>query len=151
MPSPSKRATRLLWGVLALSLLANLFLAGVTTGRWWDRPGARLMAKPVAGFAGRARLLPADERRRFGAAFRAHRPAIQAARLETRAAALRVREAIGAEPYDRAAVEAALVQVREATGRLQRVQQAALSDALAQVLPASRALIAAPPEPPPRL
>jgi len=73
-------------GILAVSLLLNLFLAGVIFGRI-TLPGIRPLPAPGALIArGRLRDVPAPERLRFAVAMRRHAPDIRAARAGLRAA-----------------------------------------------------------------
>ena len=129
---------RLLGVGLAVSLLLNLFLAGVAAGRWLlsspaAQPAARGFAPPAM-----VRRLPADERVRFEQAFEPHRSDMRAARRATRAARAQVEADLTASTYDRAKVETDLAALRQANHVQQTAAHAALAEAMAQLSPASR-------------
>ena len=138
---------RWLYALLAASLLANLFCAGLWVGRALTPavpPGAGAIA-PGA----RLRALPADERARFAARMKPRRPSIRAARQAVRAARMRVEGDIAAPAFDRARLQADFAALRQAAAAAQVQQQDALGEALGELSPASRAaLVAHPPEAP---
>lgn len=123
---------------LAASLLANLFLAGLATGRWLAPASpAAVGGGGVASQAG-LRLLPAEERARFARVMLPHRPQLRAARQAVRAARARVEADIAAPAYDRARTEADFAALRQATLAQQAAAHAAVAEALGEVSPASR-------------
>lgn len=135
---------RWLYALLAVSVLANLFLAGLWVGRTLAPPAPSGPGALAPG--ARLRALPADERARFAARMRPRRPAIRAARQALRAARARVEADIAAPAFDRARLQADLADLREAATAAQVQAQDALADALGELSPASRAaLVAHPP------
>ena len=130
-----------LGAALAVSLLLNLFLAGVAAGRWvLPAPAPQPAARGFAP-AARVRLLPADERARFARAFEPHRGDLRAARRATRAAREQVETDLTAPTYDRAKVEADLAALRQANLAQQGAAHAALAEAMASLTPTSRAAL----------
>src|SRR5471032_2776787 len=131
--------SRWIVGIIAVSLLLNLFLAGVTFGRI-TLPGIR----PLPGaLIARAHLrdLPAPERLRFAVAMRQHATNIRAARAGLRSARQAVESAIAAPDYNREIVQQRFVDLRRAQAAQQTAQQAALTDALGQLDAKSRQAI----------
>src|SRR5271165_1811388 len=98
---------------LLVSVLGNLFLGGVVTGRLTvpffhqAAPGALISRE-------RLRQLPIAERQAFNAVMRRHGPEIKVARQKLRMARLAAVDAIAAPHYDLAVVEAKLADVRKA-------------------------------------
>lgn len=139
-----------LGAALFASLAVNTLLGGVVLGRetpWLaNRPHAGGAPNfRVEGFAWRVRRLPEDERRRFQAAMRPYRPGIREARQALADARQRLDQTLVAEPYSVPTTLAALAEVRaKSTALQQRVQEAA-AEALANLSPASRQTLAAPP------
>lgn len=135
---------RWLYALLAASLLANLFCAGLYIGRALA-PARAAGPGPLAPGA-RLRALPPPERARFAARMKPRRPAIRAAREAVRAARAQVEADIAAPAFDRARLQADLAALRQANAAVQVQSQDALADALGELSPASRAaLVAHPP------
>jgi uncharacterized membrane protein len=131
--------------VLLGSLMVNLFLVGGVLGdRFAPEPAPppllmteRPLAENAAGSgasadpapASRSRLagqmrdviaqLPPEERRAVNSAFAQRRQQLRAERDGVLAARARARELMGAEPFDAAALAAALAELRAATTTLQ--------------------------------
>ena len=133
---------RLLGIGLLVSLLLNLFLAGVVGGRWFTPPPRPAGAGGLAPMA-QVRRLPAEERQRFVRAMLPHRPDIRAARQATRRARAQVEADLAAPIYDRARVEADLAALRQANLAQQAATHGALAEAMALLSPASRAALVA--------
>lgn len=127
---------------LAISLLVNLFLAGMLTGRqlFSPRPSAQAPAAAVMR-AGAIRQLPEDERLRFNMMMAAQGPALRAGRLKLRQLRQQVREAIAAPHYDAALVARRFAELRAANQAQQTLQQETLAQALGQLSAQSRASI----------
>lgn len=112
-----------LWALgaaLAASVVLNLFLAGVVSGRI----GAHRAFDSVGGFDPELRAVVAEELRATRGEARA---AFQALRAARRAAV----EALRAEPLDLAAAQARLAETRAATAQAQAVAHAAVLRAMA--------------------
>lgn len=135
--------TRWLAVGFAISVLVNLFFAGIVVGRL-TLPRFLLAAPPQAGLVPREeiRQLPVAERLAFNAAIRLHADEIDVLHEKVRDAKRAAEAAIGAPRYDRALLEARFAAVRQA----QLAQQAALHEAVIEALgrlsPQSRAMIA---------
>jgi uncharacterized membrane protein len=124
---------------IAVSLMLNLFLAGVIFGRI-TLPSIR----PAAGaLIARARLrdVPTAERLRFAVAMRRHAPDIRAARTGLRVARQAVEDAIAAPNYNRELVQQRFADLRQAQAAQQTAQQTALTDALGELDAKSRLAI----------
>jgi uncharacterized membrane protein len=144
------RLSAWLGAALFLSIAVNTLLGGVVLGRempWFaERPQpAGTPNFPVEGFSWRVQRLPEDERVRFMAAMRPHRPQIREARAVLAEARQRLDQQLVAEPYSLPATLAALAEVRAKSALLQERVQAAAAEALVKLSPASRRALAAPP------
>jgi len=128
---------------LGVSLLLNLFLAGIIVGSL-TIPAFIRYAPPQAGLVSRAqvRQLPASERRAFAVAYRRHVAELRADHERVRAAKLAAEEAIGAPTYDRKSLEAKFAAVRQTQLAQQTALHEAVIDALQALSPQSRAAIA---------
>ena len=128
---------------LAVSVLANLFLAGVLVGRI-TLPGLHFGGPSQTGLVPRdeIRALPDNERRAFIGAMRNHQQELKGLREHVREAKRAVAEAVGAPAYDRKLLDARFAALRQA----QLAQGVALHEAIIEALgtlsPASRAAIA---------
>ena len=138
---------RLLVVVLGASILLNLFLAGVVVGRV-TMPGWRgLQASNAGAILGlfprsQIRELPASEKKAFWAAMRNNEGDVRAAHARLMAVRREVVAAIGAPVFDRAKLDAKLVDLRRAALDQQIAGEKAAADALAVLSPQSRAAIA---------
>jgi uncharacterized membrane protein len=127
---------------LAASLLANLFLAGMLTGRFLFSPRPPTLAQAAAVMRPNAiRELPEDERLRFNVIMAAQGPALRTGRLKLRQLRQEVREAIAAPHYDAALVAQRFADLRAATLAQQTLQQSTLAQALGQLSATSRASV----------
>ena len=109
---------------LAVSLLANFFLLGFVMKEARAPALAGLLADGIA--AG----YPEDVRAAFREQLRENRPRAGAALRELRAARRALAAAVSATPFDEAAVERALQDVRRTTEGLQLLLQDLLLEAL---------------------
>jgi len=127
----------------AISVLINLFLAGIIVGQL-SVPAFIRHAPPQAGLVSRQQIrqLPPSERHAFGMAYRRHFPELRAEHERVRAAKLAAEDAIGAPVYDRKALEAKFAAVRQAQLAQQAALHEAVIDALQTLSPQSRAAIA---------
>jgi hypothetical protein len=129
---------------LALSLALNLLILGLVGGALLalgprggdDDP--RLRALGLGPFA-----LALSREDRDGLRDRIDRDAIRGERRALGASLLQLRQALLAEPFDRAAAEAALARSRAAAEALQGHGHAALLDQIATMSAADRAALAA--------
>ena len=128
---------------LALSLAVNLAIVGLVLGAMigfgpmGDRDDPRLRALGLGPFA---MALSREERAGFGA--RIDRATMRAERRALGEGLVSLRQALRAEPFDRAAAAAALARMRDATVTLQTVSHDALLDQIAQMPAADRAALA---------
>ena len=137
---------RRLVGILAVSLLLNVFLAGVLVGRGYavHRAGPPRLASPGPIVPNRhVAALPADEKRQFQTAMTAHRDALRALRSSHKAARDKVEADIAAPTFDRAAVTADFAALHQINRDIDAETGAALIDALSGLSPASRAALVA--------
>jgi|SRR5579863_9673200 uncharacterized membrane protein len=133
---------RWLMAGLAISLLVNLFLAGMLTGRQLFSPRPPAQAQPAAVMrAGAIRELPEEERLRFNVIMATQGPALRTGRLKLRQLRQQVREAIAAPHYDAALVAKRFAELRGANQAQQTLQQNTLAQALGQLSAQSRASI----------
>jgi|ERR1700761_8044637 len=132
---------RWLIGGLAVSLLINLFLAGVLTGRHLFSPRPPGQQNTAIMRRDAIRQLPEDERLRFNVVMVAQGPALRTGRMHMRQLRQAVREAIAAPHYDTALVAKRFADLRQAQMAQQTLQQNTLAQALGQLSAASRASV----------
>lgn len=121
----------LLAAVLIVSLAANFLVLGFAAARFagvgpfgfGDEVGAieRIVALG-------ARAFPRELRREIAGQLGRHREELRAALEEVREARRRMFAVMAAEPFDRAALDAAFAEVRAATDRLQLLGQDLVGD-----------------------
>src|ERR1700761_6587362 len=104
---------RWLIGGLAVSLLINLFLAGVLTGRYLFSPRQPGQQNTAVMRRDAIRQLPEEERLRFNVVMAAQGPALRTGRIHLRQLRQQVREAIAAPHYDAALVARRFADLRE--------------------------------------
>ncbi|MXP64649.1 periplasmic heavy metal sensor [Roseomonas sp. M0104] len=127
----------LLKGLLGASLALNLVLGGVL---WW-RSGPDL--PPVSRMqAHLERILPEPDRSVFQRSMEKGRPGYEAARAAVRESHAAVRAALTREPFDPAALRAAMAASRERWGEFGRLFEDSLATGLTAVSPEGRRLIA---------
>lgn len=133
---------RWLAGAFIASLLVNLFLAGVLTGRFLFEPKPPAQAQAGAVMRpGAIRELPEEERLRYNVIMAAQQPALRTGRLKLRALRQAVRDAIAAPHYDAALVAKRFEDLRTAQQAQQTLNQNAMSQALGQLSAQSRASV----------
>ena len=132
---------RWLIGGLIASLLVNLFLAGVLTGRFLFSPRQPQAQAAAVMRANAIRELPEEDRLRFNVVMAAQGPALRAGRIHLRQLRQAVREAIAAPHYDAALVAKRFEELRNAQLAQQALQQNALAQALGQLSAQSRASV----------
>jgi uncharacterized membrane protein len=126
---------------LAVSILVNLFLAGVIVGRitlpffGQGNQGALVPREEI-------RALPDAERRAFNKVIRSHAPEIRALHEKVREAKRAAEQAIGAPHYDKTLLEQRFAAVRQAQLAQGTLQQEAIIEALGTLSATSRAAIA---------
>jgi len=146
-----RRVTWLAVGLFA-SVLLNLFLAGVVTGRLAGAgPVSEVFAPASAPAASvrelmqeRFRALPLADRLRFRAAMAAHRDTLRPTGAALLRARMHVLTVLAAPTYDPQAMADALSAVREATTAAQVAMHDALVQSLGTLSPAARALLGSP-------
>lgn len=127
---------------LFVSVALNCLLAGLIVGRdanlfGPEKPSA-VQGFPANGFGEKVKSLPDDERRKYNLAMKPFRPALREARENLIAAREHMNQVINAEPYDLAAVKAALADVQQKTASYQQQVQDETAEALADLTPQSR-------------
>ena len=132
---------RWLIGGLAVSLLVNLFLAGVLTGRMLFSPRQPAQQNAAVMKPNAIRDLPEEDRLRYNVVMAAQGPALRAGRMHLRQLRQAVREAIAAPHYDAALVAKRFEELRNAQLAQQALQQNALAQALGQLSAQSRASV----------
>ncbi|HTW34674.1 MAG TPA: periplasmic heavy metal sensor [Rhizomicrobium sp.] len=126
---------------LSVSVLLNLFLAGVIVGRI-TLPGFAPPGQAALIPREEIRALPEAERRAFIRIVRSRGPQMRALRERVREARRAAEEAIGAPQYDRKLLEARLATVRQTQEALGAAQHETVIEALGTLSPGSRAAIA---------
>jgi uncharacterized membrane protein len=155
MPSdpatPSSRRVAWLAVGLFASVLLNLFLAGVVTGRLAGTGQAgEMFTEAPAAPSGRAlllerfRALPVADRLRFRTAMAAHRDTLRPAAAALLRARMHALAVLAAPTYDAQEMEDALAAVRQATTAAQVALHEALVQSLATLSPAARARLGSP-------
>jgi uncharacterized membrane protein len=132
--------------VLIVSLAANFLVLGFAAARFAG-------VGPFGGDIGAierivalgARAFPRALRHEIGGQLGRHRGELRAALDEVRDARRRMFAVMAAEPFDRAALDAAFAEVRAATDRLQLLGQDLVGDVVERAPPEERARIRPPP------
>jgi uncharacterized membrane protein len=128
-------------GCFAASVMINLFLAGILTGRYLFEPRPPAQQNAAVMKPGAIRELPEEERLRFNVIMSAQGPALRTGRLKLRQLRQDVRDAISAPHYDAALVAKRFEALRAAQQAQQTLQQNTLSQALGQLSAQSRASV----------
>ena len=124
--------------VLALSLMVNCVLIGFLVARSTERPRPAPAERiSVVG----TRLLPPPLRAEVSDRLKSDAPSLKAAVASVRQARQALVAAMRAEPYDRAAVAAALATLRQRIDALSELGDAAILDTLDDAAPELRAKI----------
>jgi uncharacterized membrane protein len=114
--------------VLLLSLGANLVVAGFAISRMYGpRPGGSIERIVAIGI----RAFPPELRKSISEATHARRDDFKARFDEVQAARRQMFEAMRADPFDPAALQAAYTNLRAKTSELQQIGQQIVADALA--------------------
>jgi uncharacterized membrane protein len=132
---------RWLMAGLAASLLVNLFLAGLLTGRFLFSPRPPALVQAAVMRRNAIRELPEEERLRFNVIMAAQGPALRTGRLKLRQLRQQVREAIAAPHYDAALVASRFAELRAAALAQQTLQQNTIAQALGELSAQSRASV----------
>lgn len=143
------RAFRWVLPALFVSLGLNLFVGGVLAGRYLapapPEPSpafARLPMdedRPVQALVQRiAARLPAGERAAFVEAVSGHREAMAAAAGAVHEARRKVNMAMAAEPFDRAALDAAFAELRASSDQFRTAMHRAIADGVQGISVESR-------------
>ncbi|HSE79866.1 MAG TPA: periplasmic heavy metal sensor [Alphaproteobacteria bacterium] len=141
MVTIDSRAAKWLALALLVSLGVNLFLGGLLAGRYfgpqhrtfarseaYERPGQEFFRRLIG-------RVPAEHRAAFEDVLSAKRPDMERTSQALRESRTKIREAVRAEPFDRAKLEAAFAEVRERNMALQKSVHEAMAEAV-QKLPA---------------
>jgi uncharacterized membrane protein len=135
--------------LLLASLTVNLLLAGAVSTMALQHSTAAPL-QPVAGikrgveqhFDQIAASMPADDARIMRAEFRLQAVKIAGAEAELRLSEEAVRESLRAQPFDPAAVRAAMAELNAARQRFNELVHDAVADATAKMSPAGRETLA---------
>ncbi len=122
--------------VLVLSVCLNVFVAGLAFGRFaggWPGPGARPEAMVERGIERFVSGLPHDARHQVRERLAAQRPEIAARFRAMRQARMRVADLLRDDPVDRAAIDQALVEVRQRTLEAQTLIQDTVLEAILEL------------------
>lgn len=112
---------------LLVSVAVNFLAAGVLIGQhYWGRPSAL----GPAAFERLAAIVPEPARDEVRAQIREQRLELFRALRELRQARQQVRAAAAAEPLSDAELEAAMVRLRQATDRIQRILHGAIVEGI---------------------
>ncbi len=118
--------------LLFVSLAANVVVAGFTIARIaGPRPGGEIERIVALGI----RAFPPEIQRDINRQVRDQRAALRARIDAVQNARQRMFEAMRAQPFDRAALEAAFADVRTATNDVQAIGQNIVADAVAHAPP----------------
>jgi uncharacterized membrane protein len=137
----SGKSTSILVIACAVSVLLNLFLAGIVVGRITLRgfgppgPGGVVSREEI-------HALPDAERRAFFHVMHSRQSDMRVLHEHVRDARRAAAEAIGAPTYDRKLLEARFAAVRQAQDAQSAAQNETIIDALGTLSPTSRAAIA---------
>lgn len=143
MVSLTPRLGKWMMALLVASVGANLFLGGLLVGRWVAPRPMTMAGPPMGGPPDRtlrgpidrmAQSLPAEQRAEFERALTQRRREAAEAGRAMQEARMKVRDALIAERFDRAALDLALVELRAQNDRLQKSFHDGIADA-AQRLP----------------
>jgi len=128
-------------GCFAASVMINLFLGGVLTGRYLFEPRPQAQQNAAVMKAGAIRDLPEEERIRYNMVMAPQQLALRTGRLKLRQLRQDVRDAIAAPHYDAALVAKRFETLRAAQQAQQTLQQNTLAQALGQLSAQSRASV----------
>lgn len=131
---------------LLLSLIFNIFAVGVFTGRVLKpneppRPQLSHRGDDPMRFMRYAHELSPESKEVFRSAMRENIPAIREKRKELRQLTNAYNEALQAEPWDRTAVDAALLEVQMAQADIRKMIGKSFVNAVEKLEPEDRALL----------
>jgi hypothetical protein len=135
----------------AVAVVAALVLSLALNAAWMGYLGSTLFRDRGRGFPAErlvalgARSLPEPLRERIAAELEPHGAELRSAFRDVRDARRAVFEAMRAEPFDRAAVEAAFADLRAKLAAVAAIGQTAMLAALEEATPEMRADIKVPP------
>ena len=130
-----------LLALLILSVAGNLVVAGFAVARFaGPRPGGEVERIVALGI----RAFPPEIRQAITESTRQQRDKFRAMVDETRNARMRMFEAMRAEPFDRARLEAAYADLRSRTNDIQALGQSIVAEAVAQASAETRSKIRPP-------
>lgn len=143
------RHKRWLVALLVLSLAGNVFLGGLYAGAWLgDGEDASVESGEKGGESGRhpgqrifkrmAEALPEADRATFEAAVAGQREALATAGLAMQEARNQVRAQFKAEPFDRAALDAAFADMRAKSQAFWETLHGVMAGAVAALSPEGR-------------
>ena len=125
--------------VLIVSLAVNLFLAGIVGMRYWREHFRPQPDRAMMGPVGRiTQGLPESGRAKVRATMDAKREQYREQGREFRRARSEAMQALAAEPFDRAKVDAAFAEARRRADSMSAIMQTALIEASAQLTPEER-------------
>ena len=142
-----KSSRRWLTIFLFLSLIANVFLAGLLAGRflhWGDwfggQPAYVQQMGPFAGHALQRLLEPLDDsdRQIVLDTVKSHADELMQMNRQIREQRKLVAQLLKADNYDRKALDDAFAELRRRTDSMQETLQAAVGDAVGKLSPAAR-------------
>ena len=137
----SGRAATATLVALVLSVCLNVFVAGLVAGRITGG-GAATDQAAGAGLAQFMATVPAEARPAIRRALRDNRRGLQGLVAEVREARREAAAMVAREPFDPAAVEAALAAVRDRSQALQAALHGIIAEALEELPPEVRAEMA---------
>lgn len=139
--SEQRSPTRPRWLLLG-SLALNLFFIGIAGSiavrQWIEPPPATLDRSDAARIGRIAATLPPDDAERLRTQFAQQRQAVEAARETIRRKQDDIRAALRAEPFDVAAMRAAMTETRAARETFYQTLQSVVATAASQMTPAGR-------------
>ncbi|WP_439815755.1 periplasmic heavy metal sensor [Zavarzinia sp. CC-PAN008] len=120
---------------LGISLIINVAVLGIASGRHWLRPPEPQKVRFLDRF-------PPDIQGVMRETFRPRRPELVQLRRGVVEARARVTAALKADPFDHAAFVQALEQAHAASDKVDRLYQANMSDLAPRLSPAQRSVFA---------
>jgi uncharacterized membrane protein len=124
--------------VLVLSLAANFLVLGFAAARFHGFDEGAVIERIVSLGT---RAFPRELRRQIGDALGRHRGELRGALHDVQEARKHMLQVMAAEPFDRAALDAAFAEVRARTETLQRLGQELVGDVVAEATPEERSEI----------
>ncbi|MBF0611302.1 MAG: periplasmic heavy metal sensor [Magnetococcales bacterium] len=133
---------RLIW-ILFISLVTNLFLAGLLAGKYWPQtpppPMSGMEGRMMGGGMGKGGVPAMSEQ-----AWAKHGREIHESMQGVKRARQRVTDQLSSPQWDEKEVQRALAQLRESSQQVQALWHQALVETAAQLPPESRATLLQP-------